>query len=154
MLKHCVFVNFQTRYSKVERNSVLAGFAEVANDVPGLLDFCFGANLGFENKSADYGDGFIVTFKDRDAHLAYERRQGNANRVLHQHMDHKKPQVIAQRIPKLIRPNWVTEKGLKILQPHIQTRLIYFGKKCQPQSIEQRIDHYGSIDENCSLSGD
>jgi hypothetical protein len=64
-------------------------------------------------------------------------------------MDHKKPQVIAQRIPKLIRPNWVTEKGLKILQPHIQTRLIYFGKKCQPQSIEQRIDHYGSIDENC-----
>jgi len=73
MLKHCVFVNFQTRYSKVERNSVLAGFAEVANDVPGLIDFCFGANLDFENKSADYGDGFIVTFKDRDAHLAYER---------------------------------------------------------------------------------
>ena len=73
MLKHCVFVNFQTRYSKVERNSVLAGFAEVANDVPGLLDFCFGANLDFENKSADYGNGFIVTFKDRDAHLAYER---------------------------------------------------------------------------------
>ena len=39
----------------------------------GLLDFCFSANLNFENKSTDYGDGFIVTFKDRDAHLAYER---------------------------------------------------------------------------------
>ena len=39
----------------------------------GLLDFCFSANLNFENKSADYGDGFIVTFKDRDAHLACER---------------------------------------------------------------------------------
>ena len=39
----------------------------------GLLDFCFSANLNFENKSTDYGDGFIVTFKDFDAHLAYER---------------------------------------------------------------------------------
>ena len=73
MLKHCVFVNFQTSHSREDRNSVMAGFAEVANDVPGMIDFCFGANLDFENKSADYGDGFIATFQDRDAHLAYER---------------------------------------------------------------------------------
>ena len=72
MLKHCVFVNFQTRHSQAARHSVLAGFARVANDVPGMLDFCFGANLDFEAKSADYSDGFIATFKDRNAHLTYE----------------------------------------------------------------------------------
>jgi hypothetical protein len=72
MLKHCVFVNFQTNYSQEERHTLLAGFAEVANDVPGMLDFCFGKNLDFEAKSAGYSDGFVVTFTDREAHLAYE----------------------------------------------------------------------------------
>lgn len=37
-----------------------------------MLDYCFGPNRDFENKSAAYQDGFIVTFTDRDAHLAYE----------------------------------------------------------------------------------
>ena len=73
MLKHCVFANFQTGHSQEERNTVLAGFAEVANDVPGMLDFCFGANLDFEAKSAGFSDGFVVTFTDREAHLAYAR---------------------------------------------------------------------------------
>ena len=72
MLKHCVFVNFQTGHSQEERDTVLAGFAKVANDIPGMLDFCFGENLEFEAKSAGYSDGFIVTFTNREAHLAYE----------------------------------------------------------------------------------
>ena len=72
MLKHCVFANFQTNYSQEERHTLLAGFAEVAKDVPGMLGFCFGKNLDFEVKSAGYSDGFVVTFTNREAHLAYE----------------------------------------------------------------------------------
>tara|TARA_R110002096_G_scaffold120749_1_gene261529 strand:- start:5743 stop:5946 length:204 start_codon:yes stop_codon:yes gene_type:complete len=37
-----------------------------------MIDFCHGANRDFENMSAKYGDGFIITFTDRTAHLAYE----------------------------------------------------------------------------------
>ncbi|WP_375569019.1 Dabb family protein [Ahrensia marina] len=72
MLKHCVFVNFKPDCSQIERDKVLAGFAAVADDVPGMLDYCYGPNLDYENKSDAYRDGFIVTFADRDAHLAYE----------------------------------------------------------------------------------
>lgn len=73
MLKHCVFVKFAAHHPSAERTRVLGGFGEVARDVPVMLDFCFGENLDFENKSDEYGDGFIVTFQDRSAHLAYER---------------------------------------------------------------------------------
>lgn len=72
MLKHCVFVKFQPIFSQEERDAVLAGFAQVAEDVPGMLDFCYGPNLDFENKSSEYSDGFIATFDHREAHLAYE----------------------------------------------------------------------------------
>lgn len=72
MLKHCVFVNFKPEYAQAERDAVLAGFARVADDVPGMLDYCYGPNRDFESKSEAYGDGFIVTFSDREAHLAYE----------------------------------------------------------------------------------
>lgn len=72
MLKHCVFVQFKPEHAQAARDAVLAGFAKVSEDVPGMLDYCYGPNRDFENKSAVYRDGFIVTFTDRDAHLAYE----------------------------------------------------------------------------------
>lgn len=80
MLKHCVFVNFKEDSAPADRQAVLSGFAKVADDVPGMVDYCHGPNLDYENKSATYGDGFIVTFTDRDAHLAYE------NHPLHQEL--------------------------------------------------------------------
>lgn len=83
MLKHCVFVNFKSEHTQAERDAVLAGFATVANHVPGMLDYCFGPNHDYENKSAAYKDGFIVTFADRETHLAYE------NHPLHQELGAK-----------------------------------------------------------------
>lgn len=80
MLKHCVFVTFKPEHTQAERDAVLAGFAAVADYVPGMLDYCYGPNLDYENKSAAYKDGFIVTFADREAHLAYE------NHPLHQEL--------------------------------------------------------------------
>ncbi|SDW51553.1 Dabb family protein [Roseicitreum antarcticum] len=72
MLKHCVFVNFKPGIPQDDRLAVLAGFKAVADDVEGLVDYAYGPNLDFENKSAAYGEGFIVTFTDRAAHLQYE----------------------------------------------------------------------------------
>ena len=72
MLKHCVFVNFQSQHTQAARDAILGGFAQIASDVPGMVDYCFGNNLDFENMSPDFQNGFIVTFTDRDAHLAYE----------------------------------------------------------------------------------
>ena len=50
----------------------LATFEEIADDVPGMLDFSHGPNLDFEQKSAGFSGGFIITFTDRAAHLEYE----------------------------------------------------------------------------------
>lgn len=44
----------------------------LVGSVPGMLDFVSGPNLDFEQKSPDFGHGFIITFADRDAHLAYD----------------------------------------------------------------------------------
>lgn len=41
--------------------------------VPGMLDFAHGPNRDFENLSPGYSYGFVITFADRTAHLAYER---------------------------------------------------------------------------------
>jgi hypothetical protein len=72
MLKHCVFVNFQSKFTATECNTMLAKFEGIGKDVPGMLDYAFGPNLDFEKMSAQYTNGFIITFQDRAAHLAYE----------------------------------------------------------------------------------
>ncbi len=73
MLKHCVFVNLKDDVHPAERDAVLSGFGTLVGEVDGMLDYSYGPNLDFEAKSADYAWGFIVTFRDRTAHLAYER---------------------------------------------------------------------------------
>ena len=72
MLKHCVFVSFRPEISEEDRQRVLSGFGELVDEVEGMLDYAHGPNLDFENKSSDYDSGFVITFRDRAAHLAYE----------------------------------------------------------------------------------
>jgi len=73
MLKHCVFLNFKAHIAKAERLAVFHQLAGLVGEVEGTVDIHFGDNLDYENKSPEYSDGFIVTFTDRAAHLAYER---------------------------------------------------------------------------------
>ena len=73
MLKHCVFVNLRDDVRAVARDAVLSDLGALVGEVDGMLDFAWGANLDFEAKSPEYAYGFIVTFRDRAAHLAYER---------------------------------------------------------------------------------
>lgn len=47
--------------------------ADLAPQIPGMVGFRHGPNRDFEGKSARYTHGFLCTFEDRAAHLAYER---------------------------------------------------------------------------------
>ena len=37
-----------------------------------MLEFRQGVNRDYEQKSPRHGHGFIITFRDRDSHLAYD----------------------------------------------------------------------------------
>lgn len=73
MLKHCVFLklNSPSLLNTVQAATTL--LAGLVGQVEGMIDFVEGPNHDFENLSVGYGHGFIVTFADREAHLAYER---------------------------------------------------------------------------------
>jgi stress responsive alpha/beta barrel protein len=72
MIKHCVFSKIRADVAPGERDEVLAGFGELVGEVPGMSDFAWGPNRDYENKTGDYSFGFVVSFSDRAAHLAYE----------------------------------------------------------------------------------
>ena len=72
MLKHCVFAKIKDDTPQGEVDRILNGFGTLVGEVEGMVDYCHGPNRDFENKSAEYRFGFICTFADRAAHLAYE----------------------------------------------------------------------------------
>ncbi|MTH99065.1 Dabb family protein [Roseibium sp. RKSG952] len=73
MIKHCVFLSL----AKPDDFSVLEEpmrlLEGLSADLPGMLDFGHGPNRDFENKTSSYQYGFVVTFADREASLAYEK---------------------------------------------------------------------------------
>ncbi|NRB16142.1 MAG: Dabb family protein [Rhodobacteraceae bacterium] len=77
MLKHCVFLNFKNDVSDDEKEAIMAGLARLVGVADGLIDMTFGPNLDFEKKTPDFDYGFIVKFRDRKAHLAYETHQSH-----------------------------------------------------------------------------
>ena len=48
------------------------------NQVKGLVEFEYGNNLDFEQKSADYNSGFIVSFENRQALVEYSEHPEHA----------------------------------------------------------------------------
>lgn len=73
MLIHCVFLNVKPGHDTADTEAVLEGLGDLKSEVDGMLDYKCGPNRDFENKTPDYPYGFVVTFRDRDAHLAYEK---------------------------------------------------------------------------------
>ena len=73
MLLHCVFLNFRGDVPEAEKAEILTALGALKSEVDGFLDYAWGPNLDFEAKSPDHGMGFVCTFRDRAAHLAYER---------------------------------------------------------------------------------
>lgn len=73
MLLHCVFLNFRSDTDPDEQERILRTLGALKDEVPGMLGYDHGPNLDFEDKSAEYASGFVIRFRDRAAHLAYER---------------------------------------------------------------------------------
>ncbi|MFQ6549630.1 Dabb family protein [Aestuariibius sp. 2305UL40-4] len=73
MLLHCVFLQFADRYAEAERKEVLRDLGTLKGEVDGMLQYHHGPNLDFESKTPEHKDGFVILFRDREAHLAYER---------------------------------------------------------------------------------
>lgn len=72
MLLHCVYCDFPSDIAKARIQGIFDQFASLVGVIPGMTDFSSGENLDFEGKSGAYRYGFVCTFEDRAAHLAYE----------------------------------------------------------------------------------
>jgi len=72
MLIHCVFCDIRPDAPRADLAEVYATFAGLVGQVDGMLSFRQGPNRDYEGKSARYSEGFVVTFRDRAAHLAYD----------------------------------------------------------------------------------
>ncbi|WP_146587267.1 Dabb family protein [Puniceibacterium confluentis] len=72
MIRHIVLLNLPPEHDAAILLEALGLLDGLVAKVPGLLAFDHGPNHDFETKSQDYPYGFVVTFADRAAHLAYE----------------------------------------------------------------------------------
>ena len=72
MLIHCVFCAISPDAPRAELEAIYADFAGLVGLVDGMLSFQNGPNRDYEGKSPAHGEGFVVTFRDRAAHIAYE----------------------------------------------------------------------------------
>lgn len=77
MLQHCVFCDIRADADPAEVADVMRRLADLAPVVDGMVAFQQGPNRDYEAKSARYSLGFICTFRDRAAHLAYESHPGH-----------------------------------------------------------------------------
>ncbi|SNR60043.1 Dabb family protein [Puniceibacterium sediminis] len=72
MIRHIVLLNLPPRHDKAILLEALELLDGLQGKVLGLLAFDHGPNADYEGKTPDYPYGFVVTFTDRTAHLAYE----------------------------------------------------------------------------------
>lgn len=71
MIHHCVFFTFRDDCDQGERDDILLRLARLEDRIPGLLSFSAGPNADFEQKSQEYGHGFVAVFVDREALALY-----------------------------------------------------------------------------------
>lgn len=72
MLLHCVFCALRPDVGPDELGEVMDELAALRAEVDGMLDFRHGPNRDYEGKSPGHGHGFVIAFRDRAAHLAYD----------------------------------------------------------------------------------
>ena len=71
MIQHCVFLNLKQNVNLADVGKVMSALSDLMAQIDGFEDLEFGQNLDFENKSKDYGYGFIATFADQKALQQY-----------------------------------------------------------------------------------
>jgi hypothetical protein len=72
MLEHCVFCDILPDTPQERIDEIMVRLASLRGVVDGMLDFRAGPNRDYEAKTGRYSHGFICTFRDRAAHLAYD----------------------------------------------------------------------------------
>lgn len=72
MLLHCVFCHFDPSAAPAARMALLEELAVFSRGLDGVEAFDYGPNLDYENKSPNHSEGFVIRFRDRAAHLAYD----------------------------------------------------------------------------------
>lgn len=78
MIEHCVFCQIRPDAAPGALDDVMRRLGSLLGVVDGMEAFRSGPNRDYENKSGVYTYGFVCTFRDRDAHLAYERHPVHA----------------------------------------------------------------------------
>ncbi len=69
---HCVFCALRSDADTAEMAADMDELAALQSEVEGFLDFHHGPNRDYEQKCPRHGYGFVITFRDRVAHLAYD----------------------------------------------------------------------------------
>lgn len=72
MLIHCVFCAIRPDVNREELAQVYDAFAGLVPQIDGMISFHAGPNRDYEAKTPEYTDGFVITFANRAAHLAYD----------------------------------------------------------------------------------
>ncbi|CAN7489472.1 Dabb family protein [Rhizobium sp. LjRoot98] len=85
MIRHCVFIRFQSAVADSERQSILSDIAALQALVPGYLSFTAGPNVSPEGLGKGYNSGFIIDFADaaaRDAYLVHPAHEKAGGRIV------------------------------------------------------------------------
>lgn len=72
MIKHCVFLSLKSENEMPAIDDAMVLLAGLADKVDGIMDFSWGPNRDYEAKSQAYQFGFVISFADREALLAYD----------------------------------------------------------------------------------
>lgn len=85
MIRHCVFIRFQTTVVDAERQAILSDIAALQQLIPGYLTFTAGANVSPEGLGKGFNSGFIIDFADvaaRDAYLVHPAHEKAGGRIV------------------------------------------------------------------------
>ncbi|HEX9858933.1 MAG TPA: Dabb family protein [Paracoccaceae bacterium] len=72
MLQHCVFCAIRDDVDEASLAAVMRRLEALTAKVDGMTALRWGPNRDYEAKSPGFSHGFVATFADRAAHLAYE----------------------------------------------------------------------------------
>jgi len=78
-IHHCVFFKFRGAVPAEERQGIYDQLGDLQDKIDGLESYLYGSNVSFEGMMRGFEAGFIMRFRDRDAHKLY-----------HDHAAHKK----------------------------------------------------------------
>ena len=111
------------------------------DQLPGEADDHEAEDRGDEDRRA-------VERGEPQARRGEQRREQDADRVLHQHMDQEEPGVVAERVPEARRPARIAEEGAEVAEARRTLRPLDAAEEREVQRREQRHDHDRGVDRD------